>query len=149
MKLKKILGIVVSMLTIMLGGFVLCAAILGLLTNTFEFATKAEVLKELLVFAGYVAVAFVLVIVAKLLLTKEQHKYMISATFFAGFLMMVLFIIGIIFIGQPETLILAIGTVSLPVIGYHFVRKSSWTYIFATVYASCLVIFLMLFKIDQ
>lgn len=149
MKLKKILGIIASALTIMVGGFVLCAVILGFLTNTFEFATTAEVIRELLVFAGYSTVAVVSAIVAKRLLSKEQLKHTLSATLFAGFFMTVLFIVGILFFGRSEIIILAIGTISLLIIGYHYVKKNSWTYIFATVFAACLIIFLMLFKIDQ
>lgn len=154
MKLKSVLGIIVSMLTIMLGGFVLfnlAFVLLAFLVNGFEgfTNTNGEFSREMLQLGGFVAIAIALAVAAKFLLTKEQLKHTLLASVFALLLMVILIIIGIALFGQSDLIIfLAGGAVILPVLGLLFVKKANWTYIFATVYATCLGILVMLFNID-
>lgn len=154
MKLKSVLGIIVSMLTIMLGGFVLfnvSFVILALLSNGLEvFAdTTGEVSREMLQLGGLVALVIAIAVAAKFLVSKEQFKHTLLASMLALFLMIVLVMIGIALYEQSDIVILlAGGVVIIPILILLYMKKANWTYIFATIYASCLGILVMLFKID-
>jgi hypothetical protein len=154
MKLKNVISIIVSLLTIMLGGFVLfnlAFILLALLVNGFEvFADSAgEVSREMLQLASYVAIAIAIAVAAKFLLTKEQLKHTLLASMFALLLMVVLVMIGIALYKQSDIIILlAGGVVIIPTLILLFMKKANWTYIFATVYASSLGILVMLFNIE-
>ena len=154
MKLKNTLGIVVSILTIMLGGFVLFSlafVLLGFLINGLEvFAdSTGEVSREMLHLAGYVAIAIAIAVAAMFLLTKEQLKHTLLASMFALLLMVILVIIGIALYEQSDIVILlAGGVVIIPILILLYLKKANWTYIFATLYASALGILVMLFNID-
>jgi hypothetical protein len=154
MKLKNILGIVVSLLTIMLGGFVLFSlafVLLAFLVNGFEgfTDTTGEVSREMLQLAGYVAVAIAIAVAAKFLLTKEQLKHTLLASMFALLLMVVLVMIGIALYEQSDIIILlAGGLIIIPILILQYLKKANWTYMFATVYASGLGILVMLFNIE-
>lgn len=154
MKLKSVLGIIVSMLTIMLGGFVLfnvSFVILALLSNGLEvFAdTTGEVSREMLQLGGFVALVIAIAVAAKFLVSKEQLKHTLLASMLALFLMIVLVMIGIALYEQSDIVILlAGGVVIIPILILLYMKKANWTYIFATIYASCLGILVMLFKID-
>ena len=74
MKLKSVLGIIVSMLTIMLGGFVLfniSFVLVAFLANGLEvFAdTTGEVSSEMLQLGGYIALVLVIAVSAKFLVS--------------------------------------------------------------------------------
>lgn len=154
MKLKSVLGIIVSMLTIMLGGFVLfnvSFVILALLSNGLEvFAdTTGEVSREMLQLGGLVALVIAIAVAAKFLVSKEQFKHTLLASMLALFLMIVLVMIGIALYEQSDIVILlAGGVVIIPILILLYIKKANWTYTFATIYASCLGILVMLFKID-
>jgi hypothetical protein len=154
MKLKNVISIIVSLLTIMLGGFVLfnlAFILLALLVNGFEvFADSAgEVSREMLQLASYVAIAIAIAVAAKFLLTKEQLKHTLLASMFALLIMVVLVMIGIALYKQSDIIILlAGGVVIIPTLILLFMKKANWTYIFATVYASSLGILVMLFNIE-
>lgn len=154
MKLKSVLGIIVSMLTIMLGGFVLfnvSFVILALLSNGLEvFAdTTGEVSREMLQLGGFVALVIAIAVAAKFLVSKEQLKHTLLASMLALFLMIVLVMIGIALYEQSDIVILlAGGVVIIPILILLYMKKANWTYTFATIYASCLGILVMLFKID-
>jgi hypothetical protein len=154
MKLKNVISIIVSLLTIMLGGFVLfnlAFILLALLVNGFEvFADSAgEVSREMLQLASYVAIAIAIAVAAKFLLTKEQLKHTLLASMFALLIMVVLVMIGIALYKQSDIIILlAGGVVIIPILILLFMKKANWTYIFATVYASSLGILVMLFNIE-
>lgn len=154
MKLKSVLGIIVSMLTIMLGGFVLfnvSFVILALLSNGLEvFAdTTGEVSREMLQLGGLVALVIAIAVAAKFLVSKEQLKHTLLASMLALFLMIVLVMIGIALYEQSDIVILlAGGVVIIPILILLYIKKANWTYTFATIYASCLGILVMLFKID-
>jgi len=154
MKLKSVLGIIVSMLTIMLGGFVLfnvSFVILALLSNGLEvFAdTTGEVSREMLKLGGFVALVIAIAVAAKFLVSKEQLKHTLLASMLALFLMIVLVMIGIALYEQSDIVILlAGGVVIIPILILLYMKKANWTYTFATIYASCLGILVMLFKID-
>lgn len=154
MKLKSVLGIIVSMLTIMLGGFVLfnvSFVILALLSNGLEvFAdTTGEVSREMLQLGGFVALVIAIAVAAKFLVSKEQLKHTLLASMLALFLMIVLVMIGIALYEQSDIVILlAGGVIIIPILILLYIKKANWTYTFATIYASCLGILVMLFKID-
>jgi hypothetical protein len=154
MKLKSIIGIVASMLTIMFGGFVLFSlafVLLGFLINGLEiFAdSTGEVSREMLQLAGYVAIAIAIAVAAKFLLTKEQLKHTLLASLFALLLMVVLVIIGIALYEQSDIVILlAGGVIIIPILIFLYMKKANWTYMFATLYASSLGILVMLFNIE-
>jgi hypothetical protein len=154
MKLKNILGVIVSALVIMLGGFVLfnlAFVFLGFLVNGFKvFAdTTGEVSREMLILGGYVALVVALAIGAKFLLTKEQLKHTLFASVFALLLMVILVVIGIALYEQSDTIILlAGGLIIIPLLILLYLKKANWTFIFATVFASCLGILVMLFNIE-
>lgn len=154
MKLKSILGIIASMLTIMFGGFVLFSltfVLLGFLINGLEvFAdSTGEVSREMVQLAGYVAIAIAIVVVAKFLLTKEQLKHTLLASVLALFLMVILIIIGIVLYEQKDIIILlAGGVIIIPTLIFLYVKKANWTYLFATLYSSSLGILVMLLNID-
>lgn len=154
MKLKNILGIVASMLTIMFGGFVLFSlafVLLGFLINGLDvFAdSTGEVSSEMLQLAGYVAIAIAIAVAAKFLLTKEQLKHTLLASVVALLLMIVLVMIGIALYEQSDVIILlAGGVIIIPILILLYMKKANWTYMFATLYASGLGILVMLFNID-
>lgn len=154
MKLKSVLGIIVSMLTIMLGGFVLfnvSFVILALLSNGLEvFAdTTGEVSREMLQLGGFVALVIAIAVATKFLVSKEQLKHTLLASMLALFLMIVLVMIGIALYEQSDIVILlAGGVIIIPILIILYIKKANWTYTFATIYASCLGILVMLFKID-
>lgn len=154
MKLKSVLGIIVSMLTIMLGGFVLfnvSFVILALLSNGLEvFAdTTGEVSSEMFQLGGYIALVLVIAVSAKFLVSKEQLKHTLLASMLALLLMIVLVMIGIALYEQSDIVILlAGGLVIIPLLIFLYLKKANWTYIFATVYASGLGILVMLINIE-
>lgn len=154
MKLKSVLGIIVSMLTIMLGGFVLfniSFVLVAFLANGLEvFAdTTGEVSSEMLQLGGYIALVLVIAVSAKFLVSKEQLKHTLLASMLALLLMIVLVMIGIALYEQSDIVILlAGGLVIIPLMIFLYLKKANWTYIFATVYASGLGILVMLINIE-
>jgi hypothetical protein len=154
MKLKSILGVIVSALVIMLGGFVLfnlAFVFLGFLVNGMEgfMDSGGEATRGLLLLGGFVALVVALTIVAKFLITKEQLKHTLLASILALLLMVVLILIGIVLYGQSDIIILLAGSlIIIPLLILLYLKKANWTYIFATVFASFLGILVMLFNIE-
>ncbi|PKM89064.1 MAG: hypothetical protein CVU85_03170 [Firmicutes bacterium HGW-Firmicutes-10] len=155
MKPKNILGIIVSALTIMLGGFVLFSLgfiLLAIIINGFQILGETptgEVFSEMLMFAVYLGVAIILVLGAKWLLTKEQLKHTLRATALTLVLIIVVVMIGIVLYKQSDLIILlAGGVVIIPLFILLYIKKANWTYLFATVYVACIGIYGVLMNVE-
>ncbi|PKM65524.1 MAG: hypothetical protein CVU94_08455 [Firmicutes bacterium HGW-Firmicutes-19] len=155
MKLKNILGIIISVLTIMLGGFVLFSLgfiLLAIIINGFQIlgeTPSGEVSSEMLMFAAYLVGAIIIILGAKWLLTKEQLKHTLRAAALALVLMVVLVMIGIALYKQTDLIILlAGGVVIIPLFILLYIKKANWTYLFATVFVACIGIYGVLMNIE-
>lgn len=156
MKTKDVFAIIVSALTIMLGGFVLFSIgfiVLAIVINGFQLlgeTPSGEVKSYFLAFAAYVAGAIALAFLAKWLLTKEQLKHTLWSAALTLLLMAVLVIIGIALYQQTDLIILmAGGLIIIPLLIYLHVKKANWTYIFATVYVACIGIYNVLMNVEM
>jgi hypothetical protein len=139
MKLKKILGIVVSALTIMVGGVTLFC-LLSL------FVSKVDVIANITNFintAELFVATIALVIVGIFLITKEQLVQTLLSSMLALILVIVLLWLRFLTLISPDNVFLfSAGVVIIPILILQYLNKSNWRYIFATVYASALVIIL-------
>jgi hypothetical protein len=138
MKLKNILGIVVSLLTIMAGSFALVMSLSFLLdSSTYSPMT-----------VGLAIATVALVIVGKFLLTKEQLKHTLISTLLASFLLIPVLIILLIFHYRSDwsayEIILFFGLATIPILIIQYLEKVNWRYIFAILYISGLAIFSIL-----
>ncbi|MDP2813084.1 MAG: hypothetical protein Q8S15_04045 [Erysipelotrichaceae bacterium] len=155
MKTKNISAMIVSALTIMLGGFVLFSIgfiVLAIIINGFQLlgeTPSGEVSSYFLAFAAYAVGAIALVFVAKWLLTKEQLKHTLWSAALTLLLMVVLVMIGIALYEQSDLIILlAGGFIIVPLLIYLYVKKANWTYLFATVYVACIGIYNVLMNVE-
>jgi hypothetical protein len=143
MKLKNILGIFVSLLTIMIGGIALFCLLLLLVFRVDVFANINGYREILLLTGGLVAATTVLVIVGIFLITKEQLVQTLLSSMLALILVAVLFLLRIFSLTSSDNVFLfSAGVVIIPILIFQYINKANWRYIFATVYASAIAIIL-------
>ena len=154
MSIKNILGLIVSAVLVMFGGFVLfnvAFVILGILANGFEIFSDmtGEVPREMLMLAAFIGLAVACLIIAKFILSKQQFKHTLLATLLTLPLMAVLVMVGITLYGQSDLVILLVGgALIIPTLWLMIKKRANWTYLFAVFYVTCLGIIIMIFNID-
>lgn len=154
MSIKNTLGLIVSAVLIMFGGFVLfnvAFVMLGILANGFEILsdTSGEALREMLMIAVFVGLVVACAIIAKFTLSKEQFKHTLFATLLTLPLMTALVMVGITLYGQSDLVILLVGgAIIIPTLWLMIKKRADWTYLFAVFYVTCLGIIIMIFNID-
>lgn len=150
MKLKTWHKNILSVFTIMLGGFILFNV---------AFILAAFVINGLIKIMGMhenasppfisKALYLILVFLISFGIFKSKLNTLIKATFLTMPLMVVIVMIGILFYRQTKFLVIAIGALIIgSVLFYLYKKKLPWQYYFATLYVAVLGLCIMAFNIQ-
>jgi len=150
MKLKLYQKNILSVLVIVVGGFILFN--LAFLLAAFVINATMSVLgmaqNESPPIVGRV-LYLLLIILISWFVFRSRLNDIIKATFFTTPLMIIFAMVGISLYQQSKWLIAGIGSVIAgTVLFYFYKKKSSWLYYFATIYVVVLGLCVMLFNVQ-
>lgn len=150
MKLKTWHKNILSMLTIMIGGFILFNAAFLLAAFVIINSMKIMGMSENAAppFTGKV-LYLILIFLISFGILKSKLNTLIKATYFTMPLMVVIVMVGILFYQQTKLFVIAIGALIIgSVLLYLYKKKLPWQYYFATLYVAVLGICIVAFNIQ-
>ncbi|NMB04099.1 MAG: hypothetical protein GX978_06050 [Tissierellia bacterium] len=155
MKGKSIVAIVISIIMIVVGGYLLfnlAFLLFALIVNTtMQMSGQSDtdppgILARLL---GYTGIGLLTYLGLKYFSNHSQLKHTLRATFLTLPLMALLVSIGIAFHQQADAIILGIGAVvMIPVLIYLYAKKLPWMYWLATFYVAALGVIVIIKNIQ-
>lgn len=150
MKLKLYQKNILSVIAIVVGGFILFnfAFLLAVfvITATMSFGGMAQ--NEAPPIVGRILYLLIIFLISWFVFRSRLNQ-IIKATFLTMPLMVLLVIVGISLYQQSKWLVAGIGTVIIGVVlSYLYKKKLSWLYYFSTFYVVVLVLYIMLFNVQ-
>lgn len=150
MKLKAWQKNILSMVVVVVGGFILfnLAFILtALVVRATMLVMKVPENMPPPYIGRYITV--VLILIMSYMVFRSRLNDTIKATFLTMPLMVILVMIGLSLYGQAQWIIYAVGAVvTFAVIFYLYKKKLSWLYYFSTLYVAVLGLYIMISGMD-
>lgn len=150
MKTKSWLKNLLSMITIIIGGFILfnfAFLLTALVVRTTMFVIRTPENMPPPYIGRYITV--ILILIMSYIVFRSRLNDTIKATYLTMPLMVALVMIGLSLYGKPQGVIYGAGALVIFAVTYYIYKKKlSWLYYFATFYVAILGLYIMISGMD-